>query len=60
MKILFVKKQYNKPPDGGDIYNIKLINGLRKLGNKVTEYSVVENKKGLIDLYDCVHHLCVK
>lgn len=51
MKILFVKKQYNKPPDGGDIYNIKLINGLRKLGNKVTEYSVVENKKGLIPFW---------
>ena len=50
MKILFIKKQYSKYPDGGDIYNIKLINGLRELGNEVTEYSVVLDKKGLIPL----------
>jgi hypothetical protein len=51
MKILFIKKQYNKPADGGDIYNIKLINGLRELGNEVTEYSVIQNKKGLIPFW---------
>ena len=51
MKILFIKKQYNKPADGGDIYNIKLINGLRVLGNEVTEYSVIEDKKGLIPFW---------
>jgi len=51
MKILFIKKQYNKPADGGDIYNIKLIKGLRELGNEVTEYSVTQNKKGLIPFW---------
>jgi hypothetical protein len=51
MKILFIKKQYNKPADGGDIYNIKLIKGLRELGNEVTEYSVILDKKGLIPFW---------
>ena len=51
MKILFIKKQYNKPADGGDIYNIKLINGLRELGNEVTEYSIIPDKKGFIPFW---------
>ena len=34
MKILFVKKQYNEQKDGGDIYNIKLINGLKRQPTK--------------------------
>ena len=51
MKILFIKKQYNKSADGGDIYNIKLINGLKELGNEVTEYSVIPDKKGLIPFW---------
>lgn len=51
MKILFIKKKYNKPLDGGDIYNIKLINGLIKLGNEVTEYSLIQDKKGLIPFW---------
>jgi hypothetical protein len=51
MKILFIKKQYNKPVDGGDIYNIKLINGLRELGNEVTEYSIIPDKKGIIPFW---------
>ncbi|MFT5248578.1 MAG: hypothetical protein ACI93P_000292 [bacterium] len=51
MKILFIKKQYNKPVDGGDIYNIKLINGLRELGNEVTEYSIIQDKKGIIPFW---------
>jgi hypothetical protein len=51
MKILFIKKQYNEPPDGGDIYNKKLIKGLRDLGNEVTEYSVKQEKKGLIPFW---------
>ena len=46
MKILFIKKQNNEQPDGGDIYNKKLIKGLRDLGNEVTEYSVKQEKKG--------------
>ena len=51
MKILFVKKQYNEQKDGGDIYNIKLINGLKELGNEVTEYSLKQNKKGMIPFW---------
>jgi len=51
MKILFIKKQYNKPADGGDVYNIKLTNGLRELGNEVTEYPVIQDKKGLIPFW---------
>lgn len=51
MKILFIKKQYNESPDGGDIYNKKLIKGLRDLGNEVTEYSVNQEKKGLIPFW---------
>ena len=51
MKILFIKKQYNKTSDGGDIYNIRLINGLKELGNEVTEYSIVQDKKGLIPFW---------
>jgi hypothetical protein len=51
MKILFIKKQYNKPVDGGDIYNIKLINGLRELGNEVIEYSIIQDKKGIIPFW---------
>ncbi len=51
MKILFVQKQYNEPADGGDIYNRNLIEGLRALGNEVTEYSVPLYKKGLIPFW---------
>lgn len=51
MKLLFVKKEYNIPADGGDIYNMKLINGLKDLGNEVTEYSIKKVKKGIIPFW---------
>ena len=51
MRILYIKKQYNNSKDGGDIYDFKLINGLSKLGNDVTEYSILKADKGLIPFW---------
>jgi hypothetical protein len=51
MKILFVKKLSTGILDGGDIYDIKLINGLKKLGNEVTEYTIKQGKKGVFPFW---------
>ena len=51
MKILFVKREYNQALDGGDIYNMKLISGLKDLGHDVSEYSIRKSKKGIIPFW---------
>lgn len=51
MLILFIRKRYNHSQDGGDIYNIKLIEGLRSCGIQVKEYEIDQNKKGYIPLW---------
>ena len=41
MKIIFIKKPYNSQPDGGDIYNKKIIEGLSRIKDlTVDEYDI--------------------
>ena len=45
LKILFVKKEYNYPLDGGDIYNKKLIEAMEELGHAIKIYNILATKR---------------
>ena len=52
MKIIFIKKPYNSQPDGGDIYNKKIIEGLSRIKDlTVHEYDVKIYNKGLLPFW---------
>ena len=52
MKIIFIKKPYNSQPDGGDIYNKKIIEGLSRIKDlTVDEYDIKIYNKGLLPFW---------